>query len=133
MTTHPGRYPQTKLRLVFDNGLVLGPGKIALLEAISETGSISAASRRTAISYRKTRNLLDELNSAFAQPLVLSSKGGAAHGGARLTALGEHLIERYRKVEQRTRVSVEEHFTDLVSAQAVVGEDGSLGRKSPDN
>ncbi|SPJ33875.1 winged helix-turn-helix domain-containing protein [Kushneria phyllosphaerae] len=108
--------PETKLRLVFDNGLVLGPGKVALLQAISETGSIAAAARCTAISYRKTRHLIDALNGAFDQPLVLSSKGGAAHGGARLTPLGLDIIARYRRVEQQTRSAVDTHFGDLKSS-----------------
>ncbi|GHC15038.1 hypothetical protein GCM10010082_01820 [Kushneria pakistanensis] len=107
--------PTTKLRLVFDGGLVLGPGKIDLLEAIRETGSISAAARRTNISYRKTRHLIDALNTAFGQPLVLSSKGGAAHGGARLTPLGLDIVARYRRVERQTRDAVATHFGDLMN------------------
>ncbi len=110
--------PETKLRLVFDNGLILGPGKIALLEAISETGSIAAAARCTAISYRKTRHLIDALNGAFGQPLVLSSKGGASHGGARLTPLGLDIIARYRRVEQQTQSAVATHFGDLTNTLA---------------
>lgn len=105
--------PETKLRLVFDNGLILGPGKVALLEAIQATGSITAAARQTSISYRKTRHLVDALNGAFGQPLVCSSKGGAAHGGAHLTPLGLDIIARYRRVEQQTRSAVDAHFADL--------------------
>lgn len=115
--------PNTRLRLVFDNGLVLGPGKIDLLEAVSETGSISAAARRTHISYRKTRHLIDALNEAFSQPLVLSSKGGADHGGARLTPLGLDVIARYRRVEQQTRSAVDTHFGDLMSTLAPLDDD----------
>ncbi|MFC0337055.1 molybdate transport system regulatory protein [Kushneria avicenniae] len=110
--------PQTKLRLVFDGGLVLGPGKIDLLEAIHDTGSISAASRRTGISYRKTRHLIDALNAAFQQPLVCSSKGGASHGGAHLTPLGQELVARYRRVEHQTRCSVAVHFEDFERCMA---------------
>ena len=105
--------PETKLRLVFDNGLILGPGKVALLEAVQETGSIAAAARQTSISYRKTRHLIDALNGAFDQPLVRSSKGGAAHGGACLTPLGLDIIARYRRVERQTRSAVDVHFADL--------------------
>ncbi|WP_456269576.1 winged helix-turn-helix domain-containing protein [Kushneria sp. AK178] len=105
--------PATKLRLVFEGGLVLGPGKIDLLEAIRDTGSISAAARQTNISYRKTRHLIDALNAAFSQPLVRSSKGGASHGGAHLTALGRELVARYRRVEQQTRCAVTAEFDDF--------------------
>lgn len=117
--------PETKLRLMFDNGLVLGPGKIALLEAIRETGSIAAAARCTAISYRKTRHLIDALNGAFGQPLVLSSKGGAAHGGARLTPLGIEIAARYRRVEQQTRHAVDTHFGDLKRSLTLLDDDSA--------
>ncbi|REC95490.1 winged helix-turn-helix domain-containing protein [Kushneria indalinina] len=114
--------PATKLRLVFEGGLVLGPGKIDLLEAIRDTGSISAAARQTNISYRKTRHLIDALNTAFSQPLVRSSKGGASHGGAHLTALGQELVARYRHVEQQTICAVTAHFGDFDSGVADTSE-----------
>lgn len=116
--------PATKLRLVFEDGLELGPGKVDLLEAIQETGSISAAARQTSISYRKTRHLIDALNTAFSQPLVLSSKGGSSHGGAQLTPLGQELVARYRRVEQQTRQAVTAHFSDF-DCGAIGGSDPS--------
>lgn len=77
MSDRSASLPDTRLRLVFESGLVLGAGKIALLEALKEGGSISAASRQTAISYRKTRQLIDALNSAFDTPVVISSRARA--------------------------------------------------------
>lgn len=79
MSDRSASLPDTRLRLVFESGLVLGAGKIALLEALKlkEGSSISAASRQTAISYRKTRQLIDALNSAFDTPVVISSRGRA--------------------------------------------------------
>lgn len=79
MSDRSASLPDTRLRLVFESGLVLGAGKIALLEALKlkEGSSISAASRQTAISYRKTRQLIDALNSAFDTPVVISSRARA--------------------------------------------------------
>ena len=37
--------PRLSLRIDLANGQRIGPGKIAVLEAVAETGSISAAAR----------------------------------------------------------------------------------------
>ncbi|HIM72021.1 MAG TPA: LysR family transcriptional regulator, partial [Alphaproteobacteria bacterium] len=42
-----------RLRLLFGPEIAVGPGKVALLKAIRETGSISAAARRMNMSYRR--------------------------------------------------------------------------------
>ncbi|WP_349293822.1 LysR family transcriptional regulator [Gemmobacter sp. 24YEA27] len=70
------------LRLYFDNAMV-GPGKAELLEHIRETGSISAAGRAMGMSYKRAWMLVEELNAAFASPLVASARGGSG-GGARI-------------------------------------------------
>jgi molybdate transport system regulatory protein len=62
------------IRLDFDESRRLGPGKVALLESIGGTGSISAAGRAHAMSYRKAWLLVEEMNRMFAKPLVAARK-----------------------------------------------------------
>ena len=81
---------------------MLGPGKVDLLEYIRETGSIAAAGRAMAMSYKRAWSLVEELNSAFKAPLVDSIRGGSHGGGARLTSAGESVLENYRKLEEIT-------------------------------
>ena len=87
------------LRLDFDDERRLGPGKIALLEAVARHGSISAAGREFGMSYRRAWLLVDELNRMFAQPVVAARGGGRNGGGAELTRLGAEIVARYRKAE----------------------------------
>jgi molybdate transport system regulatory protein len=89
-----------RLRLNGSQGIVMGPGRADLLAQIAETGSIAAAGRRMGMSYKRAWNLVESLNAAFAAPLVETAKGGAAHGGARLTPLGEELLAAYQELEQ---------------------------------
>lgn len=77
----------------------IGPGKIALLEAIREHSSISAAGRQFGMSYRTAWLLVDAMNRLFKSPVVTTATGGKAGGGASLTALGEELIAAYRELE----------------------------------
>ena len=60
--------------------MVLGPGKVDLLEAIGRTGSISAAGRELGMSYRRAWLLVDALNHMFPSVLVAASPGGVARG-----------------------------------------------------
>lgn len=92
--------PRLRLRILFGADAMLGPGKADLLERIRETGSISAAGRSMSMSYRRAWSLVEEMNRAFSDPLVESTRGGAKGGGARLTAAGETVLAHYRKLEE---------------------------------
>ena len=68
----------------------MGPGKADLLDAIRQTGSISASAKLMKMSYRRAWELVDVMNRCFDLPLVQTSPGGAHGGGAQLTELGLH-------------------------------------------
>ena len=94
-------YPQPYLirpRIYLSPDLIVGPGKIELLKAVRDTGSISAAARIIGMSYKRAWYLLDTLNKGFHQPVFEASPGGRGGGGARLTALGETLITAYTAI-----------------------------------
>ena len=94
-------------------GVRIGPGKIGLLELVGETGSIAAAGRALDMSYRRAWLLIDSLNQAFAEPVVIRRSGGSGGGGAELTALGREIIDRYRRIEQMAEVVADEDLTAL--------------------
>ena len=114
------------LRVDFDGAGVLGPGKVRLMEAIAETGSITAAGRRLGMSYRRAWLLIDALNHLFRAPLVEAQRGGEKGGGATLTALGEQVLARYRALEQATLAAARPHLDALAADLAPVeGGDGA--------
>lgn len=89
----------TRLRVVLEADIALGPGKADILEGVRDTGSIAAAGRRMGMSYKRAWTIVDGLNRDFREPLVSAAKGGARGGGARLTPLGEEVLARYRRIE----------------------------------
>jgi molybdate transport system regulatory protein len=99
-----------RLRIAMGKGLMLGPGKVDLLEAIERRGSISAASREMGMSYRRAWLLVDALNTMFGKPLVVAAPGGAHGGGAQITELGKNIAGAYRRIEQRTNATIREEL-----------------------
>lgn len=98
------------MRLDLASGERIGPGKIALLEAIRSTGSISAAARQLRMSYRRAWLLVEEVNAALREPAVASAAGGHRGGGAVVTPVGEQVIELYRSIEGIAQSSAREEF-----------------------
>lgn len=97
--TPSDRPPTLWLRLDLGGGARLGPGKIALLEAIGTHASISAAARAQKMSYKRAWDLVEAVNRVLPTPAVETRIGGASRGGAVLTPLGVALIEQYRRIE----------------------------------
>jgi len=98
------------IRLDLTSGDRIGPGKIALLEAIRATGSISAAARHLGMSYRRAWLLVEQLNDALLEPAVTAAPGGRQGGGAAVTPMGDRVIELYRAIEGIARSSAKEQF-----------------------
>lgn len=95
-----------QLRVMITPEVRFGPGKANLLEGIRQTGSIAAAGRRIGMSYKRAWYLVDAMNSHFALPLVASTKGGTAGGGASLTPLGEEILAAYRSMQRLAEKAV---------------------------
>jgi molybdate transport system regulatory protein len=103
------------LRLDFGPGQAVGHGKIRLLEAIRDHGSISAAGRSMGMSYRRAWLLVDALNALFDQPVIATKHGGQG-GGAELTAFGSRVVERYRTIEDKAHAAVAADLALLAAA-----------------
>lgn len=80
-----------------------GAARIALLAAIRETGSITAAAKAVGLSYKAAWDAVDTMNNLAGEPLVTSATGGRGGGGTRLTASALRIIDTYRAVEREHR------------------------------
>src|SRR5258707_7298289 len=89
-----------RLRIDIGPDCSIGPGKIALLEQIDRSGSLSQAARVLKMSYRRAWLLLEDLNRTLGQPVTTASIGGAGGGGAKITPFGRHVASAFRAVEQ---------------------------------
>lgn len=96
-----------------EHGPKIGRGKIQLLKAVRDRGSIAAGARSMGMAYRHAWLLLDELNRSFVDPVIVSSMGGSSGGGAHLTDWGAELIERFEEMDRLATRSVAEHLDAL--------------------
>lgn len=113
-TPRPSVVAQFRLRIKVGDEIAIGPGKIAILEAIAETGSISAAGRKLGMSYRRAWLLVDQMNRYFNEPIVFTAMGGAQGGGSALTETGAEVIRLYRTIERQAEM----HSATLIHALA---------------
>ena len=120
-----------KLRLYFDGEHSLGPGKVELLEAIREHGSISAAARAMGMAYRHAWVLVDALNGCFGAPVVTTATGGRAGGGARLTPLGDELVRRFRRIQTRAERAIAADVAALAASARSARAASRRRAKSP--
>jgi molybdate transport system regulatory protein len=98
------------IRIDLVNGDRIGPGKIALLEAIKSAGSISAAARQLGMSYRRAWLLVEEINASLREPAVAAATGGRQGGGAAVTPVGEEVIALYRAIERAAHSCATKEF-----------------------
>jgi molybdate transport system regulatory protein len=92
----------------------LGPGKIALLEAIEEKGSLTHAAASLGMSYRYAWLLLEDLRRSFREPVTRATVGGRRGGGVTLTPFGNSLVRRYKQASRRIEAAARSAFAPLV-------------------
>ena len=107
-------------RVDFSPECAVGPGKIALLEHIGITGSLSESARRLKMSYRRAWLLLEDLNTSFRQPVARMSVGGRGGGGACLTSFGAELVAAYRSLQAHIHKRAQTAFPP--TAQPATGD-----------
>src|SRR5690606_32359911 len=83
---------KSRIWIESENNVHLGEGRVQLLKAINETGSLSKAAKSINISYKKAWGLLDSVNKSAKKPVTINSIGGKGGGGAELTDYGKALI-----------------------------------------
>jgi molybdate transport system regulatory protein len=117
------------LRVDLDGDRAIGPGKIRLLEAIRDTGSITKAGAALGMSYRRAWLLVDDMNNCFREPVIAAQAGGSHGGGATLTPFGMKLIDQYRAIEAEAHSATAARLRELEAACKGIEE--TIATKSP--
>lgn len=120
-----------RFRIVLKPGVAIGPGKANLLHAIDESASLTAAAKLSGMSYKRSWMLVQEMNAAFATPLIETAKGGiGGGGGTRLTPLGREVLTCYRQMEADASRVIADGIADLRRHLKPDGADPAPGERT---
>ena len=100
-------------------GALIGNPLMALLQAVREHGSISAAARSLEMSYRHVWGELKRWEQSFGHPLVTGDKGRRAQ----LSEFGDKLLWAERQAQARLAPQIEALHADLERAFALAFDD----------
>ncbi len=89
---------RSRIWIEVDEHVFLGEGRVRLLKAIEETGSLSKAAKQLQMSYKKAWKLIDSVNKSTEKPVIITSIGGKNGGGAELTPYGKSLITTFEDI-----------------------------------
>jgi len=92
--------------------LVFGGGKTQILELIEETGSISEASKKAGMNYKKAWSHIKILQEYIDDQLVIVNKGRNS-GGTVLTPKAKEIVKNFKTFRADVRKFSENRFNEL--------------------
>lgn len=92
--------------------------RVAMLEAVGELGSISAAAKRLGLSYKGAWDVVQALNNLFDSPLIEAAPGGRAGGSADITPRGEAVVAAFRRVQTELQTTLAKLDNSLLADPA---------------
>lgn len=117
MARKRSRNPRLEVRgslwITADGESLGGHGRMALLRAVAEQGSITQAAKAFGMSYKAAWDAIDAMNRVAGEALVERSTGGRGGGSTRLTEHGMRLLDRYAQID-----AVHQRFVSLLADQA---------------
>jgi len=101
---------KSRIWIEADGNILLGEGRISLLKAIEETGSLSKAAKSLGMSYKKAWSLIDAVNKRAEKAVTTTSIGGKGGGGAELTDYGKSLVETFETINENCWTFLDEQI-----------------------
>jgi len=92
-----------------DDRIVMGEGRLAILDRIEETGSINQAAKSLNMSYKTAWSKIKSTESNLKKKIVDTDK----NLGTRLTPEGKKLLERYRELKKKCMAADDRAFKKI--------------------
>ena len=104
--------PRSKLWIERDGAVALSDWRIALLEGVDRTGSLSKAAEEIGVPYRTAWQKLKDAEERLGVRFFDTQSGGAEGGGSVLTADARDLLRRYRQFSDGIAQLVDRRFAE---------------------
>jgi molybdate transport system regulatory protein len=106
---------RTNVWIEREGNVALSRWRVALLQAVDDCGSISAAAQRMGIPYHRAWDKIHECEQRLGVSLVSTQTGGVGGGGARLTPEGAEYVRRFQRFSQGLDELIEKRFAEAFS------------------
>lgn len=124
----------TKIFLEDNHSYVLGPGRLALLKATGELGSLHKAAQAMGMSYRWAWGRIRDSEKALGVPLLTQEGDGGRGKPKVLSAEARALLDWYAEMETRISTVLEacaDRRPEFLKLEAKAASAGSAKRKTP--
>jgi molybdate transport system regulatory protein len=92
--------------------VVLSEWRVALLDAVEETGSLAGAAAKLRVPYRTAWARLREVEAGLGFKVLETQTGGAEGGGSTLTPAAREVLARFHRVADGVGAMVDARFRD---------------------
>jgi len=105
--------PQCNIWFEVNGEVAASRWRMELLGAIGDNGSITAGAEAMGVPYRVAWQKIHEMEERLGEPLLDTTTGGCAGGGARLTDAGRRHVERMRTFCERADAAIAAIYGDV--------------------
>lgn len=104
--------PKFNLWLEAHDEVAFSTWRAALLKAVADTGSISAAAQEMKVQYRTAWQKINEMETRLGVKLVETQVGGTHGGGAHLTPAALDYLEKFNRFSAAITEVVEKQYKE---------------------
>jgi molybdate transport system regulatory protein len=92
-----------------DGNIIMGNGRMQILDSLERTGSINQTSKEMKMSYKTVWSKIKSTEKNFGKSIVHADR----KTGTRLTDEGRDLLEKYRQLKKRCMQADDTIFDDI--------------------
>ena len=93
-----------------EGNVVFGLGRLRILEAIRETGSLRAAAQELGMGYRAIWARVRATEERLGIPILEKKQGGKSGGGSSLTPVAEQLLKDFKNLQRAIEKETDKTF-----------------------
>jgi molybdate transport system regulatory protein len=98
-----------------NDNIIIGEGRMKILEHVENTGSINQAAKMMKMSYKAVWSKIKYTEKHLNAKIVHSDK----KAGSRLTGEGKNLLEKYRTLKKKCMMADDKIFKDIFKSKSL--------------
>jgi molybdate transport system regulatory protein len=97
--------------------VIFGMGRVKILEAIEQHGSLNGAAKALKMSYRALWGRIKATEERLGKQLIVRTTGGNRGGGSALTPYAKDLVSTFREFRRQVLDEADARFDQLLLAK----------------